>query len=147
MRFFFYGTLMDPDVRSAVLGRAAGRITVQPAILAGFRRVHAPGKSWPVLVRAAGGRVEGVLAQDIDPPLARTLIRYEGTAYRLDRCRVRTASREVLPAAVFLPRTPPAGGRNWRHDAWLARDKAAFLGRLSSARAGGAWPTAESAGR
>jgi len=143
MRFFFYGTLMDGDVRAAVLGPAAGRLAVRRAVLAGFRRVHAPGRSWPVLVRAAGGRVDGILAQDVDPPMARVLLRYEGSAYRLARCRVHIASEAAVPAAIFLPRIPPAGGRNWRHDNWLARDKPAFLARLS----GAALPTAESAGR
>ncbi len=142
MRFFFYGTLMDGDVRAAVLGAAAERLVVRPGVLVGFRRVNAPGRSWPVLVRAAGGCVDGVLAQDIDPPLARALVRYEGAAYRLARCRVRIASGTMVTASAFLPRKPPAGGRIWRHDAWLARDKPAFLARLVGARAGGGWPTA-----
>ncbi len=130
MRFFFYGTLMDSDVRAAVLGPAAARLVLAPAVLTGFRRVHAPGQSWPVLIHCAGARVDGVVV-DVDPPSARRLVRYEGPAYRLVRCFVRTVAGVTFRAVVFLPRTPPAGGRTWRHVTWLRRDKRPFLARLA----------------
>jgi len=147
MRYFFYGTLMDPEVRAAVLGRAAACLLIRPAMLSGYRRVHAPGRSWPVLIRAAGGRVQGVAVEDVDARLARALLRYEGPAYRLAMCRARLASGAAVTAAVFLPVVAPAGGRPWHHGAWLRRDKAVFLARLLGARAAGNRPTAAGHGR
>ncbi|MSO81551.1 MAG: gamma-glutamylcyclotransferase [Alphaproteobacteria bacterium] len=102
MRFFFYGTLMDPDLRAAVLGPAAARLVLVPAVLAGFRRVHAPGQSWPVLIHCAGARVDGVVV-DVDQPSARRLVRYEGPAYRLVRCFVCTVAGVTFHAVLFLP--------------------------------------------
>jgi len=49
-RFFFYGTLMDPSVRRAVLGRPVERSRLQRAVLPGFRRVFRRGATYPVLV-------------------------------------------------------------------------------------------------
>ena len=133
MRFFFYGTLMDSDVRAVVLRPAAARLVSAPAVLTCFRRVHAPGQSWPVLIHCAGARVDGVIV-DVDLPSARRLVRYEGPAYRLVRCFVHTVAGAAFRAVVFLPRTPPAGGRTWRHATWLRRDKRPFLARLASLR-------------
>jgi hypothetical protein len=42
MRFFFYGTLMDEDIRRAVLGDRAPD-AVEPATLIGYRRMAAAG--------------------------------------------------------------------------------------------------------
>ncbi|MGE0253785.1 MAG: gamma-glutamylcyclotransferase family protein [Alphaproteobacteria bacterium] len=142
MRFFFYGTLMDGEVREAVLGPAAARLQVRQARLGGYRRVHAPGQSWPVLVRAAGGQVDGIAADGVDTALARVLLRYEGPDYRLARCRVRLAGGATAVAAVFLPRVAPGAGRPWRYDVWRATARPTFLARLRGARAGGARPTA-----
>ncbi|MBL8834369.1 MAG: gamma-glutamylcyclotransferase, partial [Rhodospirillales bacterium] len=47
MRFFFYGTLIDPDVRRAVLGRLAPA-SVEPATLKGWRRFSAKGVTFPI---------------------------------------------------------------------------------------------------
>ena len=37
MRFFFYGTLMDRDLLSLVLGRRVEQRTLKPALLRGYR--------------------------------------------------------------------------------------------------------------
>jgi hypothetical protein len=61
LRFFFYGTLIDADVRRLVLGRLAPD-EVEPATLSGWRRVKLAGVTYPGIVPDAKGWVEGVLA-------------------------------------------------------------------------------------
>src|SRR3954451_21868760 len=58
---FFFGALMDLDVLAYLLERPVDLDDLQPATIAGFRRVRAAGASYPVLVPEAGGKVEGRL--------------------------------------------------------------------------------------
>ena len=140
MRFFFYGTLMDADVRRAVLGPAAPA-TVEPATLAGWRRVPVAGASYPMVVRAAGSRIEGVLVRGLDGRARDLLIAYEGDGYRMLETIVTAAiSQKRCRAFVFVPdrrgrsKTPPKRGRGaWILASWRRRHKRRFLARLASA--------------
>jgi len=58
MRLFFFGTLLDRELREAVLGRAPPAGAVEPAVACGFRRVAVAGRPYPMLVAAAAGRVD-----------------------------------------------------------------------------------------
>ncbi len=66
MQFFFYGTLMDPDVCRAVIGTRAESLEVRPALLTGYRRVRASCGNYPVLLRRRGGLVPGLLVEGLD---------------------------------------------------------------------------------
>ncbi|CAN0557895.1 unnamed protein product, partial [Laminaria digitata] len=50
--FFFYGTLIDADVRAAVLGSFTESETVLPDRLPGWRRAGLRGRRYPVIVPA-----------------------------------------------------------------------------------------------
>lgn len=141
MHYFFYGTLCDPDVRERVLGYRPGPRQLRPAWLAGFRRKQARGQSYPVLIRASGSRVDGLLftAKPADGAL---LVAYEGAEYRTCRLPVRQ-HRPSGPAGrrraiVFLPATGPqgcalpAGYADWSLGRWRRRDKIAFLPSVQS---------------
>ena len=134
MRFFFYGTLMDEDVRRAVLGRRAPR-NVTPAVLEGWARVPLTGASYPVVVRRAGARVDGVLARGIDGVAARRLARYEGAEYVPIEAAIRPAQRSTpITAFLFVPRPGRVrtGMGGWDIDAWRRRYKRRFLARLGA---------------
>lgn len=140
MRFFFYGTLMDADVRRAVLG-AAAPATVEPATLAGWRRVPVAGASYPMIVRAAGSRVEGVFARGLDQRARDRLIAYESDGYRMMEAIVTLATDgKSRRAFVFVPdrRRGAAAPRKrghgaWHLASWQRRHKRRFLARLASA--------------
>ncbi len=66
MDYFFYGTLMDPDVVARVAGGHRGPTPLEPADAEGFARVYVAGVSYPMLVPRPGGRVEGRLARGVD---------------------------------------------------------------------------------
>ena len=98
MRFFFYGTLMDDEVRGAVLDQ---RIAAEPAVLAGWRRVRKSGTPYSTVARTCAGRVAGVLVRGIDGRAFSRLIAYEDDGYALALLAV-TAGGKRLMAWVFV---------------------------------------------
>ena len=134
MRFFFYGTLLDRDVATMVLGRRLPPHAYAPAALPGHARRWVKGASYPIVVRdphseVAGAVVGGLSARDVT-----RLAAYEGPRYRITPLKVRIAGRmEVV--SVFEPRDErlePAGGV-WELAAWQRRYKRAFVARVRPA--------------
>ena len=58
---FVYGTLRDPDLLAAVLGRPLQAGEVIAAAAPGFRATHYPNRVYPALIRAPGGFAEGLV--------------------------------------------------------------------------------------
>ena len=140
MRFFFYGTLIDADVRRAVLGPHAPA-RVEPARLQGWRRAAVPGRSYPVLVADAKASVEGVLAHGLKAAARRRLEAYEDDDfYELTGIEVAIAGRRrPVPAFVFGAKRPGAAAKlaGWGFDEWKRRHKRRFLLTLRRRRAAG----------
>ncbi|MGE0724314.1 MAG: gamma-glutamylcyclotransferase family protein, partial [Alphaproteobacteria bacterium] len=103
VRFFFYGTLLDPDMRRAVCGPAADGWRLVPAWIAGWRRGREPAYAYPFLVPAAAGIVEGIAAEMLDAGAAADLTLYEGEGYRTEQVAIRIAGA-ADDAWLFLPR-------------------------------------------
>jgi len=134
---FVFGSLMDPDLLSVVLGGAPDHLDREPARLAGYRRHRAEGEVFPVLVEDAAGRgwVDGLLLHGLtDGDLARILY-YEGAEYaphivtvtaapreRRRRCR----SRAFLSTGVLRD-----SGEPWELASWQSEEKPVAL-RLAS---------------
>jgi len=142
LMYFFYGTLCDPDVQRLVLGYRPGPRQLRPARLPGFRRKRARGRSYPVLLRAARGRVDGLLFSPARPEDAARLTAYEGPEYVTRSLPVRrTAALQASAkrpragrARVFLPAGAARGQSvlaaafdDWGLKRWQRHDKAAFL--------------------
>lgn len=134
MSFFFYGTLCDPDVQRLILGYRPGPRQFQPARLPGWRRKHARGRSYPMLLRAPGNGVDGLLFFPVRPGDAQRLTAYEGPEYvtrslplhRRGKTGTASRARVFLPAGAALP----ASFHDWSLSRWQRRDKAAFLRSL-----------------
>jgi hypothetical protein len=128
MRFFFFGTLMDTDVLSLVIGRTVSADMLKPAHLDGFRRVCVQGASYPVIVADEDGMVDGVIMAGISPQECEALEAYEGKGYRVVTSMVdgRAERREVL---MFEPvdGSFTATDEEWELAQWQRRDKARFL--------------------
>ena len=136
MRFFFYGTLLDEDLRVAVLGRLAP-LAVDKATLHGWRRVTAPGASYPVIFPRQGGRVVGVVARGLDRRAAALLDAYEGDdAYARRPIEVTLPGGRRVEAQIYAPADGrfKRGRRPWSLAAWRRLHKRAFIDRLSAAR-------------
>ncbi len=130
MRFFFYGTLIDADVRRAVLGLYAPR-RVEPATLRGWRRLPVRGRTYPVIVADPAASVDGVLVRGLNVAARRRLERYEDAELydmaELDvlpdgRTRPVGALAFVAKATGFHP-----GSGSWEIADWRRRHKRRFL--------------------
>ncbi|KAI1082699.1 hypothetical protein F5B20DRAFT_577776 [Whalleya microplaca] len=91
--FFFYGSLMDPEVVQAVTGLETTPILRRGSI-SGFKV-----KMWgiyPTLIPEEGGKVTGMLWKVDDPEHFRSLQQYETTKFKPCMCSIETESGEVL---------------------------------------------------
>lgn len=128
MRLFFFGTLMDADVRDIVLGKPLPSDAIEPAVAQGFRRVFVAGRHYPMLLPHASGWVEGTLVSGLDPVTVHRLQVYEGWEYSLQPIRVRPRGGPAVIAHVFLcPPHVSADRRPWRLEDWQRRHKRPFL--------------------
>ena len=131
MRFFFYGTLIDDDVRALVLGSSADGAAVCAATLAGWSVVRVQGKTYPVIARRRG-TADGVLTGELDDSAFERLVRYEGPEYEAAALDVTvTETGEAVRAAVFVPSDQCRMSVSpWRFEDWQRRHKREFLARL-----------------
>ena len=132
--FFFYGTLLDPDVMALVIGRRLPPSAFVPAILPGHARRRAKGASYPVVVRDAADRVRGVVVGGLTSRDVARLAAYEGPGYRIARLKVRIGG-ELTTVSVFEPviaRLQPSTSP-WDYALWKGRHKRPFVGRLRRA--------------
>lgn len=131
MRFFFYGSLMDADVRRLVMKKDAPE-AVEPASVKGWRRVNLAGVTYPGIVRDAKGAVEGVLARGLGTAAKQLLLRYEGPEYDLIDVEIVTGNGTLRQAGMFVTnkKLTPATGR-WDFALWQRRHKRRFLGELA----------------
>jgi hypothetical protein len=130
-RFFVYGTLLDSDVTSLVLGRRLPPAAFAPALLPGHRRRRAKGASYPVVVRAPNSEVSGAVVSGLSPRDVARLTAYEGPGYRVVLVGVKAAGRRET-VSMFEPvisRLQPSG-EPWDLVLWQRRSKRAFVGRL-----------------
>lgn len=133
--FFFYGTLLDQDVRRAVLGIDIAAQRLVPGTLPHhvLRRVR--DETYPMLLPRRHAAVRGLFATNLSLPEARLLDRFEGPAYRRSVRDIEVSDGRVVPAAVYLPcHALRAESRPWVFAAWQLREKRAFLEKISAAR-------------
>ena len=135
--FFFYGTLLDPDVMALVIGRRLPPSAFVPAILPGHSRRRAKGATYPVVVRDAADRVQGVVVGGLTSRDVARLAAYEGPGYRIARLKV-LVDGELATVSVFEPivaRLQPSTSP-WDYALWKGRHKRPFVARLRKALSG-----------
>jgi hypothetical protein len=134
MRFFFYGTLLDRDVASLVLGRRLAPRAYTPAALPGHARRRVKGASYPIVVRDPKGEVAGAIVGGLSARDVARLAAYEGPRYRIAPLKVRIDGA-MTTVSVFEPleeRFQPTSGE-WDLLAWQRLYKRAFLARVRPA--------------
>ena len=140
LSFFFYGTLMDPDLQAAVLGgRLPAGISV---VLAGYRRRLVTGQDYPAIAPAKNASVSGLLVAGVSPAMAARASIYEGDQYDAVSLTVTTADGAACDAWTFLPQADVRlSTRDWSLDTWQQQHKSRALTSartfLSTAPAGG----------
>lgn len=121
---FVYGTLRDPELLSAVLGRHATGLT---ATAPGFAAVHYPGRIYPALVRRPGAATPGLVLTDLTPFDLDLLDAFEGEEYRRGVVPV-MIHEELHEAFAYLPAVAVKDQPDWSFARWQAEHKARVLG-------------------
>ncbi len=158
MRFFFFGLLRDRDFLELVLGRPALRWPLPCARLAGFRLVRLRGDSFPLLLPAPGGTVEGIVVEDFAEAELDRLHFFESVEYAPRPVQVERAEGGIIEAHIFAATERALhDGEEWHFEDWLARHKAKDLreselwmtlyGHLSIAESDRLWDAALAEGR
>lgn len=126
--FFFYGTLMDPEIVRAVIGRPLSGLSPRIAHLEGFKRVYVAAATYPALVAESGSSIEGIVVSRISPIEISRITRYEGADYESRLTTVLASDGQSVEARVFFPKAAvKTTNRPWRLDDWRRRDKKRFL--------------------
>ncbi len=123
---FIYGSLMHPEVLSRVLGRTP---ETRGATLTGFRRGVIRGESFPGVVPAESGSVEGLLVFDLTPSEIAEVDRFEDDFYR--RIPLEVLSESGMTRAdvyVVEPRFESlVMAEEWDYALFVERDLNAFI--------------------
>jgi Gamma-glutamyl cyclotransferase, AIG2-like len=131
MRFFFYGTLLDRALLRAVLGPEAERLAIAPARLRNWRRFQLRRKTYPMMSRAPGRVLAGIIVSGISDAGAARLAAYEGRSFGVAAAVVECADGERLPVRVFVPLASTYRGDllSWNEAVWRRRHQRRTLAK------------------
>ncbi len=126
---FVYGTLRDPDLLAAVLGRPVRGASLHPARAPGYKPVHYPNRIYPALVRSPGAAAEGLLITGLTPFERDLLDAYEGDEYRRGTIAAMLADEpELHEADAYLPVIAvPTDAHEWSLSRWQQEHKPRVL--------------------
>ena len=124
---FLYGTLQDPDVLAAVLGRTVADRQLMAATAPDCVAVYCPGRVYPALVRRPGAVAPGLLLVQASADDLLALDAFEGDEYRRGPVQAMTAAGPVA-AEVYWPAMPvPPSAAIWTLDRWTREHKPEVL--------------------
>jgi hypothetical protein len=129
MRWFFFGSLLDPDVLAMVLDRPVTAYTRRYGTLYGYRRVCVIEESYPALARDPDGRVDGLLVEPLSTEDQRRVCFFEGEEFRPCRRPIELHVGGRLDAWVFLTAglSDSLHDQPWDFHLWRTRHKMRFL--------------------
>jgi gamma-glutamylcyclotransferase (GGCT)/AIG2-like uncharacterized protein YtfP len=126
---FLYGTLRDPDILTAVLGRVASIHNLVPATAPNCASVYFPNRLYPALVQRTGSAAPGLLLTEATTGDLTALDAFEGDEYRRGPVQVTTLMGPVV-AEVYWPALPiAAAAPDWTLERWVREHKPQVLSR------------------
>ena len=129
--YFFYGTLLDPEILQLVVGRRVSPAHTRPAIIADHARYYRKGASYPLLIAAPGETTTGRLVRGLSRRETGRIDEFEDDGYRKLRRRVTTVDGEAIDAWVYVWPTPGAAtSREWDYATWCRRERQRFRRRV-----------------
>lgn len=129
-RIFAYGTLAAGAVMQALLGRLP---PAAPARLEGYARYRLRGRVYPGIVAEPGAHTEGVVYEGLDSASLALLDRFEGSLYRRESLRVRSAAGIRLAAETYVvadSQRHALSGEPWSLERFVESDLAEYLRAL-----------------
>jgi len=124
---FAYGTLRDPDILSAVLGRSVPASAQLTARAPGYAAVHCPGRSYPALIERPGEAALGIVLKGLSTLDIAMLDAFEGDEYRRVPITVATRDGASLVDAYLPALAIPADAARWTLEGWTRGHKAQML--------------------
>lgn len=127
---FVYGTLRDPEMLAAVIGRKVPASQRLGARAPGYRAAFLAGRSYPALVpgrgRARGFVLLGLSGEEMD-----RLDRFEGEEYRRAEIEVVVADGVIAAEAYFAVAPIEGEARTWSLAGWRRTHKRAELAAVA----------------
>lgn len=130
---FFYGTLIDPDIALAVIGRPLKQLCAEPATLTGYKAMLVSGQPFPGLIADESAAASGIVIYGVRPDELARLIRYEERVmYGIETLSVRLdGSGALCEAQVFMPqRRVRLSEKPWDFEDWKRHKKRLYMARL-----------------
>lgn len=125
---FVYGTLQDPDILAAVLGRVPDVAMLTEAQAPDFCVLYYPQRVYPALVVAPGRSAPGRIVHGLDELDLAALDAFEGNEYRRATIEVQIANC-LQQAEAYLPVIDiDPDGPVWSFEDWTTRHKSAVVG-------------------
>lgn len=126
---FLYGTLRDPDILAAVLGRIVSADEMVAATAPDCAAVYFPDQLYPALVSRAGTAAPGLLLARATTHDFLALDAFEGDQYRRGAVQVVTATGAVAAQAYWPAIIVASGTPQWTLERWIAEHKPVVLAR------------------
>jgi gamma-glutamylcyclotransferase (GGCT)/AIG2-like uncharacterized protein YtfP len=120
---FLYGTLRDPDILAAALGRKIDIHQLVSAIAPDHAAVYFPDRVYPALVRRPGGRAPGLLLEGASEHDRAALDAFEGDEYSRAALSVDSDGAQVMAEAYLPVIVIAADSPAWSLESWTARHK------------------------
>lgn len=120
---FAYGTLQDPDILAAVLGRTVLAKAIKAANAPGFGVVYYPGRVYPALVAMLDQTAAGIIVEGLEPLDMVMLDAFEGDEYRRETIDVLLAGKPVQAQAYLPVIEVPADSPMWSLQQWTMTHK------------------------
>ncbi|MEQ8165041.1 MAG: gamma-glutamylcyclotransferase family protein [Alphaproteobacteria bacterium] len=135
---FFYGTLLDADIRHRVLGRAIPDDRLIPASVADYRRLAVPGRPYPGAVPDRGATLSGAVLRGVGVRDRARLTRYEGSEYLFRSVMAEFGDGSICQVGLFVFRRRRGLGGEWDLETWQRVHKPAYLEALAPGMTAGA---------
>ena len=128
--YFFYGTLLDPDIQQVVLGRRLRVASLTPGIARDYRRVFVKGAWYPTLAEQSGHQVNGYVVHGLSAKEKGKIDWFEDDDYVLGSVEVATSRFGIVRALAYMPPGPSVlTDRAWTLEEWRRRFKRPYLAR------------------
>jgi gamma-glutamylcyclotransferase (GGCT)/AIG2-like uncharacterized protein YtfP len=124
---FAYGTLQDPDILGAVLGRVVDMASLKAAQANGFVAITYPGRPYPALVPSSGATTLGKLITGLSAEDWALLDAFEGEEYCRASIEIRVGNLPQLAHAYLPAIAISAQGTTWRLEDWTSLHKPRVL--------------------
>lgn len=119
---------MDPDILSAVLGRAVAEGDLRSATALDFKRVRIEGVTYPALLPEKGRSAQGILVENLDERDVALLAAYEGASYDDQPIDVTTQDGARVAARYWRWIGKRAiSDQPWDFDEWRRKGKPRLL--------------------